>query len=449
MKDTPKKKSVFKYCADKYKFVKQGVWEETGENISKSRRVFYDALKTMVIAVRGFYKDKLPIKASALTYYTLFSAVPVLALIFAIGRGFGFQDLIKNSIINQFYVQSTFLPYLLGFVEKYLKRVQGGIFVGVGVGVLLWSVTSGFRQVESTFNDIWQVKKSRPFLSQFTTYLSLLVLAPVFIIASGGVSVFVVTNLAYYFKTGMSGPLLTYTLKLVPYFINGILFTSLFIIIPNTRVKFRPALIAGIFTGTFFQIFQILYIKGQVYLTTYNTVYGSFAVIPLLLLWLQISWLIILLGAELSFAAQNVSNYEYEYNAQQISRRYKDFLTFLIMHIIVKKFEKGQPPVTAEVISKDNSIPIRLVTNTLNMLADLGVVSELFNQKTKQKAYQPAIDINKISVSYLLDKIEQEGSEGFLRFSNKELNHEQLWSKLDDIRLQIRTAQGSILIKDL
>jgi len=445
----PKKKSVVKYWCGKYKFIKHDIWKITDDEISTPRRIFYNSLKTLVIAIRRVVEDKLQIKAAALTYYTLFATVPVLALIFAIAKGFGFQELMKNSFVRQFYGQSTFLPYLLKFVDKYLTRVQGGVFVGVGVAVLLWSVISGFRQVERTFNEIWQVKKSRPFVFQFTTYLSLMLIAPVFIIASSGLSVFIVTNLSYYFKNGLFGPLLTVTLKLTPYLINGILFTSFFLIIPNTRVKFLSGLIAGVFTGIFFQIFQILYIRGQVYLTAYNTVYGSFAVIPLLLLWIQISWIIILFGAELSFAVQNVSNFEYEYDAQKISRRYKDFLTFLIMHIIVKKFEAGEPPVTAEAISKNNTIPIRLVTSVLNQLSDLAVVIELVDQKTKQKSYMPAMDINKITVSYILDKIEQDGSEGFIRISNKEIDHQELWNKLETIRLQLRTSQGSILIKDL
>lgn len=429
------------------RFFSQDIWRITETEISKSRLIFYNSIKTLIVAVRGFTEDNLQIKASALTYYTLFAIVPVLALIFAIGRGFGFQDLIVESISQQFSVQSGVLPYLLDFVDKYLARVQGGVFVGIGVAVLFWSVMSGFRQIELTFNDIWQVKKGRSFVVQFSTYFSLMLIVPIFMVASSGLSIFVATQLSDLFADGLLSPLLNFTLKLSPFFINWLMFTGLFIIVPNTRVKFLPALIAGVFTGTFFQLFQILYIKGQVYLSSYNAVYGSFAIIPLLLLWLQTSWLIILLGAELSYAAQNINDYEFDSDNQKISRRYKDFLFLLVMKLIITRFEEGGEPLDAEEISKDNAIPMRLTTSILNQLVELDLLSEIIDEKTKNKAYQPALDIHKISVSYIFDKIEQQGSEEFK--VDKELKHAAVWAKLEEMKLQVRLTQGQALVKDL
>lgn len=429
------------------RFFSQDIWRITETEISKSRLIFYNSIKTLIVAVRGFTEDNLQVKASALTYYTLFAIVPVLALIFAIGRGFGFQALIVESISQQFSVQSGVLPYLLDFVDKYLARVQGGVFVGIGVAVLFWSVMSGFRQIELTFNDIWQVKKGRSFVVQFSTYFSLMLIVPIFMVASSGLSIFVATKLSDLFADGLLSPLLNFTLKLSPFFINWIMFTGLFIIVPNTRVKFLPALIAGVFTGTFFQLFQILYIKGQVYLSSYNAVYGSFAIIPLLLLWLQTSWLIILLGAELSYAAQNIHDYEFDSDNQKISRRYKDFLFLLVMKLIITRFEQGGEPLDAEHISKENAIPMRLTTSILNQLVENDLLSEIIDEKTKNKAYQPALDIHKISVSYLFDKIEQEGSEEFK--VDKELKHAAVWAKLEEMKQQVRLTQGQALIKDL
>lgn len=429
------------------RFFTQDIWRITGTEISKTRRFFYNSIKTLIVAVRGFTEDNLQVKASALVYYTLFAIVPVLALIFAIGRGFGFQDLIVNAISKQFSVQSGVLPYILDFVENYLERVQGGLFVGVGIAVLLWSVMSGFRQIELIFNDIWQVKKGRSLVVQFSTYFSLMLIVPIFIVASSGLSIFVATKLGAVSGAGLLSPLLNSLIKFSPFFINWLLFTGIFIVVPNTRVRFMPAFMAGVFTGTFFQLFQILYIKGQVYLSSYNAVYGSFAIIPLLLLWLQTSWLIILLGAELAYAAQNISNFEYEADAQSISRRYKDFLVLLIMKLIVDRFAKGQEPLSSEEISKENEIPIRLVTSILNKLVELDLISEILNEKTKDKAYQPALDINKISVSYLFDKIEQEGSEVFkVDTQNK---YAPIWSKLADMKELVRVSEGQTLIKDL
>lgn len=441
------KNPILRLTSDIYQFIRYDIWRITGTEMSKTKRLLFNSAKTLIVAIRGFTEDKLQTKASALTYYTLFALVPVLALILAIGRGFGFQDVIINSLGTQFSIQPTLMPYLLSFVDKYLTRVQGGVFVGIGVAILFWSVMSGFRQIERAFNDIWQVKKSKPFVVQFTTYFSLMLIFPVFIVASSGLSIFIVTQLSSLLANGIFGPFVSIAVKLSPFVINWMLFTSLFLIVPNTRVKFVPGLIAGIFTGTFFQIFQILYIRGQVFLTGYNAVYGSFAIIPLLLLWLQISWLIILLGAELSYAAQNISNFEYEADSQKISRRYKDFLTLLIVHMIVKRFENGEEPLSPEEISKENAIPIRLASTILNQLVELDVLSEIVDEKTKQKAYQPAIDIHKISISFLFDKVEKDGSENFK--VDKEDKFSMLWKKLDKIKTDIRNMEGSTLIKDL
>ncbi len=441
------KKTLKEYLLGIYHFFASEIWRITEAEISKSRLFFYNSLKTLLLSIRGFTEDKLQIKASALTYYTLFAIVPMLALILAIGKGFGFEGVIIEALSKQFSVQSDVLPYLLNFVDKYLTRAQGGVFVGVGLGILLWSVMSAFRQIEMTFNDIWQVKKSRAIGVQFTTYFSLMLIVPIFIIASSGLSIFVVTALSDVLPKGLASPLLTAFIKFSPYVINWLLFTLVFIIVPNTRVRFVPALIAGIFTGTLFQVFQLLYIKGQVYLTSYNTVYGGFAIIPLLLLWLQFSWLIILLGAELAFAAQNISIFEYENDAKKISRRYKDFLTLIIMHKIIHRFEKGEHPISADELSRNNSIPIRLVSAIINELCDVELINEIVDDKTKEQVYQPAIDINKITVSYLFDTLEQEGSENFKIDVTGEFK--ELWDRMEHIREEVKDNKGSILIKDL
>jgi len=430
-----------------YKFVRHDIWRITGTEISITRRYVYNSIKTLILAIRGFNEDKLQIKASALTYYTLFAIVPIFALLFAIGKGFGFEKVITDTLIKQLSIQKELQPYLIRFVKNYLLRAQKGVFLGIGFGVLIFSVMAGFRQIERTFNEIWQVKKERAYMSQFTIYFSLMLVLPIFIVTSSGLSIFLSTKFSESFLFGLLSPFLSILLKFSPYIINWILFTVLFTVVPNTRVKFLPALVAGIFTGTLFQLFQYLYIKGQVYLTGYNAVYGGFAIIPLLLLWLQTSWLIVLLGAELSFAAQNISNFEFEADSKQISGRYKKFLILVIIRIIIKGFEEGKEPQTAELISKENSIPIRLVSSIINQLMEIGLLNVVLIEKSKEKAYQPAIDINKISVSFLMEKIEKLGSENFK--VDKEVQFLGIWNQLEDINKYIRVNGGSTLIKDL
>ena len=310
-----------------YNFIRYDIWRITEYELSRTRKFLYRLVKIVVLATRGFINERLNLKASALTYSILFAVVPMFALIIAIGRGFGVEDMIKNALQESFIAQADMLPKVMEMVSRYLETTQGGLFIGIGLAILIISVMNFFMQVEMAFNSIWQVKKPRSVVNQFTMYFSAMLIIPILIVLSSGMSIYLSTELSKTLIYNLISPLLRFGVKFAPYLINWIIFTLLYLIIPNTKVRFVNALIAGVLAGTAFQLFQLLYINGQVYLSRYNVVYGSFAAIPLLLLWLQISCLIVLLGAEISYASQNIQNFDYEMDARNISRKYKNFLT--------------------------------------------------------------------------------------------------------------------------
>lgn len=302
-------------------------------------------------------------------------------------------------------------------------------------------------QVERAFNSIWQVKKPRSIIRQFTTYFSAILIIPLLIVLSSGLSIFINTTLSQTFVFQVLSPVLKFGVKFAPYFINWIIFTIMYLVIPNTRVRFYNALIAGIIAGTAFQIFQILYIHGQVYLSRYNIVYGSFAAVPLLLLWLQISCLIILLGAEISYASQNIKNFEYEVDTNNISTRYKNFLTLFITYIIVKQFEEQKPPLSSDQIATKYKLPIRLVNQLITKLVEVAILNEVYSEISKLKTFQPAIDINQLTVNILFSKLEMHGSELFLTNKNELLD--SFWQKTLDIKQHSDTVTKQILVKDI
>src|SRR3712207_4923087 len=213
------------------------------------------------------------------------------------------------------------------------------------------------------------------------------------------------------------------------------MFTGLYIFMPNTKVKFKHAFISGIVVGTAYQTFQFIYISGQLWVSKYNAIYGSFAALPLFLLWLQISWTICLFGAELTYAGQNVRNFSFDQETQNISRRYRDFISILIMSIIVKRFEKGEQPYTACQISDEYKIPIRLTNQTLNQLQKINLVYEVVTDadpKSEDISYQPAMDINQLNVAILLERLDTYGSEDFKIDKDEEFNAE--WKILIESR---------------
>ena len=428
-------------------FIQYDIWRITEHELSRRRRIVYRFIKTLVLAIRGFIDEDLNVKASALTYSILFAVIPTIAMIIAIAKGFGIEKLIRSSLEGTFIGQEDLIPQVMQFVERYLETTQGGLFIGIGLCALFYSVMNFFMQVESAFNDIWKVKKSRSIIRQFSTYFSSILILPILIVLSSGLAIYINTAIAQSFLYDVLSPFLRFGLKFAPYILNWILFTILYLTIPNTKVHFINALIAGVVAGTAFQLFQFLYIHGQVYLSRYNVVYGSFAAIPLLLLWLQISCLIFLLGAEISYASQNIQNYEYELDEKNMSTRYKNFLTLFVTYLVVKQFEQQKPPLSSNQISVDYKLPIRIVDQIVNKLADVSILNEVFDKEAKTKKYQPAIDINQLTVTLLFNRLDNYGSELFL--SNKNEFLDSFWQKTLDIKQRNEENTAQLLVKDI
>mgnify|MGYP002421025805 CR=1 FL=1 len=288
-----------------------------------------------------------------------------------------------------------------------------------------------------------------PWYRKLSDYLALFLILPVLMTASSGLSIFLSTLQnsfisQYFFFT----PLVELILNITPYLITILAFTGLYISLPNTKVRFVNGLVAGILSGIAFQFFQFIYISGQIWVSKYNAIYGSFAALPLLLLWLQLSWLICLFGAEISYASQNVKKFSFERDSKNISRRYKDFLTLLIASLIVKRFVKGEKPYTADELSDAYRIPIRITTQILYQLTELHIIIEVnYGDDERVVHYQPAIDVNKITVSYLLTRMDEYGSENFKIDTSKLFSKE--WKALLKTREDMIKANDNILLKDL
>lgn len=432
-----------------YTFFRDDIWRTSESELTKLQRISYRLAKTIILAIRGFIKDRLNIRASALTYSIVFAIIPLLALFIAIGKGLGVEKMIEDSLNQSFVAQSDIAPTIMEFVQRYLATTQGGLFIGIGLVILLWSVLNLFMQVENAFNTIWQVRKPRNAMNMFTTYFSTVLVIPIIIVFTSGLSIFVSSAVSQTYVYQVLSPVLRFFVKLVPYALNCIIFTVMYKAVPNTRVQFKHAMVAGIIGGCAFQAFQMLYINGQVYLSRYNVVYGSFAAIPLLLLWLQISCLIVLLGAEISYVSQNLQYFEYELDAIKISPRYKKFLTLFITYVIVKQLENKQTPLSAEEISKQYKIPIRLVQQIIQSLIEVSIVTEVVNEhaKTKEKHFMPAVDINQLSVNMVSDRLNEFGAEEFLKNKNKHLDH--FWVKVKEYNQLTSPSNGNQLIKDM
>ena len=327
-----------------WKFLTYDIWRITEDEVSKTTFSLYNIIKTIYLCITRFTQDRIINKASALTYSTLLAIVPILAILFAIARGFGFDNLMKSQIINSFGGPSEATEVIFQFVDSYLSEAKSGIFIGVGLIMLLWSVLNLINNMEMTFNRIWKVQKARSVFRMTTDYMSMLLLMPILIVVSGGLSIFMSTMLKNVEGFTLLAPIVKFLVRLIPFLLTWFMFTALYIFMPNTKVKFRHALIAGILAGSAYQFFQYIYIGGQLSVARYNAIYGSFAALPLFLLWVHISWTICLFGAEFTYASQNLRNFSFDKDTRNISRRYHDFVAILIMSRIAKRFANYEAP---------------------------------------------------------------------------------------------------------
>jgi membrane protein len=404
--------------------------------------------RILFIAVKGFNNSKIQIRASALTYYTMLSIVPVLAMIFGISEGFGLKDYVTEILTERLQGQQEILKYLLNFVEGYLGRVNGGVITGIGFVFLFWSILKVMGNIESSFNNIWQVKKSRMITRQFTDYIAMLVIAPVFLVIASSFNVSQLQSISGSIPfLHYLGSVLRIVMTILSYTLIWFVFTLIYIVIPNTRVKFIPALIAGIISGTMFQLLQWGYVKFQSLLTGYGAVYGTFAALPLFMMWLDFSWLIVLLGAEISFAYQNAAHYEQEYEEIEVSQKQRKVLVLLVAQKIVRNFTEALPPLNAAEIAGQLGIPVRIVRDMIYELLSAKIIIETVPHESREVAYQPALDPALITVGYVINTLDKLGQE--VVFDNETTGYEKLKLTIESFYADIQKSPMNKPIRDL
>jgi len=439
------------WIIDYIKKINDAIWHTPLSELSKGKTFLIKQGRIILLSARGFLSNNVQLRASALTLYSLLAVVPIVAIAFAIAKGFGLDQDLEKEISKNFEAQQEVLNWLISHARDALRETKGGYIAGIGIIILFWSVMELLGHIESSFNHIWQIRTSRPWYRKFTDYLTIMLIAPVLIIISSSATVFITTQLTGFMEKApildALKPLITFLIKFIPYLLTWIGLTLLFIVMPNTKVKFWSALVAGIVAGTILQILQWLYIDLQFGISKLNTIYGSFAAIPLLIIWLQASWTIVLLGAELSFANQNVSRYEYESEALNISYSQKRSLVIMIMHFIIRNFATGERPPGAGTIAGHLKIPVRLINDILQDLNNVGLVSVIHENEKKERLYQPGMDINKLTLSYVLLKLDRHGVEQKTVQKNKEyIKIESILEKFDKLAAK---SDMNILIKDL
>lgn len=427
-------------------FVQYDLWRQPHMSIHKTKkRLWYRFLQTIILFARGFKDKALNIRANSLSFSLLFAFVPLIAGVFAIARGFGFEELLKEKFSTTFLAETNIVPIITEWVERYLATTHDGLFLGIGLIVLFWSVYAFFNMLEMSFNNIWNVKQSRSFGRRLTNYMVVLLLVPIMIILTSGISIFLNSTVAMFPALQAIEPIRRFLLRLVPFVMISGVFTWIFFAIPNTKVRLVSAVIPGVIMGVLFQVVQIFSVYLVLMFTRMSVVYGAFSAIPLILIWLHITCWLLLMGAELSFAIQNNEMFAYEKDIEAMSRRYKDYVTLYLLHVIVGRFEKGEMPQTANEMAMQNQLPIRLVQQLLVRLEDTNIVRRAYVEQVEEETYIPAMDTRLITVEMVIGRIASQGTEEFLQHTPEEM--QAFWKRY--LEMCEAKSASDILISDL
>ena len=403
-------------------FIQYDLWRQSHMEIhAPKKRWLYRFLQTIILVARGFKDQVLVVRANSLSFALLFAFIPMMALIYAIARGFGFEEIVKSTISSSFLAEANVATVLLEWIERYLETARDGLFLGIGLIVLIWAVYAFFNMLENSFNSIWNVKQSRSFARRMTNYVMTLLLVPVLVVVTSGISILL--NSTEVLASVLDGivPIRKFMLRFLPFVATTGVFTWIFIAIPNTKVKFSSAIIPSILMGLLYQVVQALSMYLVVLFTRMSFVYGAFSAIPLVLIWLNITCWLLLIGAELAFAIQNNDMFAYEKDLKAMSRRYKDYVMLYLLSVIIRRFEAGEAPQTAQDMAAENQLPIRLVQQLLSRLEETVIVRRVYIEDEEEHAFIPALDTKAITVEMVIGRISAQGTEEFLQHTPAEM----------------------------
>ncbi len=421
----------------------KGLWEARIDKQSKAVRFILKYIRIFTLSGKEFYLDKCLIQASALTYFTFFSLVPVVALLFAIAKGFGFDQNLEQEVLTQNPEYTFVLAKVFEYANSMLKAAKGGIIAGGGVLLLLYSVISLLNNIESVFNQIWEVTNTRSWFRKIADYITIMIFAPIFLIFSSSITILLQTKFAAIFVSGIA----VFGIKLLSFLILILVFTFLFKALTNTYMSLNSALFGGFFTALLFEILQWGYITFQVGVSKMNAIYGSFAALPLFLIFIQYSWYIVLFGAELTFAHQHVDKYELQTEINNISIRLKRILALLVLNKVINNFSQQGRASSLHEVAQKLDIPFRLAQNIMNELIHINLITEVTGNNNNESTYLPLLPDYKITIPLVLNRLEESGINSIQIDNHDELN---ITNKLfKDIEEHIDKGFGNKLVKDI
>jgi membrane protein len=398
------------------KFIASDLWRIRTVDLPAPKRIPLAALKLALLTGRGYREDYVALRANALTLNSMLAIVPVLALLFGIAKGFGLERRFQDWILSQLPEQQVVLGQSLVFARRALENTQGGLIAGAGVIFLLYAVIQVIGQVEQAMNHIWSIGRARSLGRKFSDYLSLILVGPFLLLGASSLNVYVSTWVHAAAESSSLSPLLDpaarAAIRTTPYLLLWLLFSFTYVFLPNTKVKLASGLLGGAAAALLYQAAQSLYLKLQIGVSRNNAIYGSFAALPLFLIWLRVSWNIALFGAELTQQHQNFASNEAGGREGELSFREVKRIGLDICGMALERFERGGRPPTASELAAGLRLPTRATGGVLKKLVAAGLLAETEAPgREKDPGYLPARPREKLSPTLIVEALERLGEE--------------------------------------
>jgi len=409
----------------------KGIWMRSAPDTPIIVRIWRGACRLMYLIGFGFMKDQSLIRAAALTFTTILSIVPFLAVAFSISKGFGLQN---SDVMREWVLRlTTGRPEVADKIIEYIDRTNVQALGWVGVATLLFTVLSLVGTIEKAFNTIWHVQKGRTAWRRIADFFPVILFGPLilFVASSFNVSLQKQEIVATLLSVETIGLLESVFLKMTPYMLIIVAFTMMYAFIPYVRVNVGAAVLGGTVGGLLWQLAQWGYIHWQIGAAKYNAIYGSFAQLPVLLIWIYISWVIVLLGAEVSYAWQNINSFVKQRYFGEATPFERQKIAVLMMIVLAKRFHEGKPLPSVEEISDGLMAPTSLVSDLFSLLQKSGYT--ILTDIKEYEVYAPARALDTVRVLDIIRVINMDGENRvFEEFAEKFGFLDTLFDKLGE-----------------
>ena len=365
-------------------------------------------------ALQNYKRANSALWVTSLCFYTLLSLVPIFAILFSLGNWLGVAENLIKQLNKYSPLNEEMINFLITFSENLLENARSGVLAGIGFLFLGWTLITMFSIIEKAFNDIWQVSKTRMILRKITDYVACFLLFPLLILTVNGSMIILGKKLEGIYDIS------PYLIQLVPILTLLLFFTALYMLIPNTNVRFIPAFFSAIFVTLFFAGFQHLFILLQVMIITYNKIYGSFSGIFIFFFWLKIMWFFVILGAHLSYFLQNKELKLDSFNVRDMSFKSKECATLMIIYELIKRYRDDLHPATVLEIAEEYNLSYNLVLYILEIFEENGLVAEVINEKSRyDRSYVIVNNIDRINFQRIFSALENYGENIDLIINNR------------------------------